>query len=140
MVGASGAISGVVVVYTVLYPRRQIYFYGILPVEMRWFAEGRVKDTPEMNPLPGQYPDQLGRGRGAQPHLHPELVHLAGQPARDAQHLLAARLERRSPTVGTVTTETETAGFQAALGMAGSMSRLTASSEMWRIVWVLGRR
>jgi molybdopterin guanine dinucleotide-containing S/N-oxide reductase-like protein len=34
------------------------------PVEMRWFAEGRAKDTPEMNPLPGQYPDQLGRGLG----------------------------------------------------------------------------
>lgn len=26
-----------------------------VPVEMRWFAEGRAKDLPEPNPLPGQY-------------------------------------------------------------------------------------
>jgi molybdopterin guanine dinucleotide-containing S/N-oxide reductase-like protein len=34
------------------------------PVEMRWFAEGRPKDTPEMNPLPGQYSDKVGHGLG----------------------------------------------------------------------------
>ena len=32
------------------------------------------------------------------------------------------------------------AGFQAALGIAGSMSRLAASTAMCRMVWVFGRR
>lgn len=32
------------------------------PVDMRWFAEGRTKDTPEPNPMPGQY--SLGFGKG----------------------------------------------------------------------------
>jgi trimethylamine-N-oxide reductase (cytochrome c) len=31
------------------------------PVDMRWYAEGRVKDVPEPMPLPGQYPGQFGR-------------------------------------------------------------------------------
>jgi membrane associated rhomboid family serine protease len=38
MLGASGAVSAVVVVFTMLYPRRQLLIYGILPVEMRWFV------------------------------------------------------------------------------------------------------
>src|SRR5437879_6425746 len=32
------------------------------PVDMRWFAEGRPKDLPEPNPLPGQY--SLGFNEG----------------------------------------------------------------------------
>lgn len=36
------------------------------PVEMRWFAEGRAKDTPEMNPLPSQYAGVVGQGLGTQ--------------------------------------------------------------------------
>ncbi|OGB50543.1 MAG: pyrogallol hydroxytransferase large subunit [Burkholderiales bacterium RIFOXYD12_FULL_59_19] len=36
------------------------------PTEMRWFAEGRVKDTPEQNPLPGQYAGEMGKGLGTQ--------------------------------------------------------------------------
>jgi trimethylamine-N-oxide reductase (cytochrome c) len=31
------------------------------PVDMRWYAEGRVKDVPEPMPLPGQYPGEFGR-------------------------------------------------------------------------------
>jgi trimethylamine-N-oxide reductase (cytochrome c) len=32
------------------------------PVDMRWFAEGRDKDVPEANPLPGQYVDGFLKG------------------------------------------------------------------------------
>ena len=32
------------------------------PVDMRWFAEGRDKDVPEPNPLPGQYADGFVKG------------------------------------------------------------------------------
>ncbi|MDY6933183.1 MAG: molybdopterin-dependent oxidoreductase [Spirochaetota bacterium] len=32
------------------------------PVSLRWFAEGRKKDTPDMGPLPGDYTDNLLEG------------------------------------------------------------------------------
>jgi len=32
------------------------------PVSFRWFAEGRLKDTPELAPLPADYTEQLGKG------------------------------------------------------------------------------
>lgn len=32
------------------------------PVAMRWFAEGRHKDSPEPFPLPAQYPGEVGKG------------------------------------------------------------------------------
>ena len=32
------------------------------PVDMRWFVEGRDKDVPEANPLPGQYVDGFLKG------------------------------------------------------------------------------
>lgn len=32
------------------------------PVDMRWFAEGRSKDLPEPNPLPGQYSHAFNEG------------------------------------------------------------------------------
>jgi trimethylamine-N-oxide reductase (cytochrome c) len=32
------------------------------PVDMRWFAEGRPKDLPEANPLPGVYSKAFGEG------------------------------------------------------------------------------
>ncbi|MPW08644.1 molybdopterin-dependent oxidoreductase [Paraburkholderia sp. CNPSo 3155] len=32
------------------------------PVDMRWFAEGRAKDLPEANPLPGVYATKFGEG------------------------------------------------------------------------------
>jgi molybdopterin guanine dinucleotide-containing S/N-oxide reductase-like protein len=32
------------------------------PVSYRWFAEGRLKDTPELTPLPGDYTDQYRKG------------------------------------------------------------------------------
>ncbi|MEL7536522.1 MAG: molybdopterin-dependent oxidoreductase [Pseudomonadota bacterium] len=32
------------------------------PVSMRWFAEGRKKDTPDPQPLPSQYADEFGYG------------------------------------------------------------------------------
>ncbi|MBI5121121.1 MAG: molybdopterin-dependent oxidoreductase [Rhodospirillales bacterium] len=32
------------------------------PVDMRWFAEGRSKDVPEMNPLPAGYAEEFGKG------------------------------------------------------------------------------
>ncbi len=32
------------------------------PVAYRWFAEGRPKDTPDLQPLPGDYAGQFGEG------------------------------------------------------------------------------
>jgi len=32
------------------------------PVSFRWFAEGRLKDTPELTPLPADYTEQLWKG------------------------------------------------------------------------------
>jgi trimethylamine-N-oxide reductase (cytochrome c) len=32
------------------------------PVDMRWFAEGRTKDLPEANPLPGAYSNGFNQG------------------------------------------------------------------------------
>lgn len=32
------------------------------PVDMRWFAEGRVKDLPEPFPLPSQWAEEFGKG------------------------------------------------------------------------------
>ena len=32
------------------------------PVSYRWFAEGRLKDTPELTPLPGDYSDTYRKG------------------------------------------------------------------------------
>lgn len=34
------------------------------PTEMRWFAEGRAKDTPEMTTMPSQHTDTIGQGLG----------------------------------------------------------------------------
>jgi len=33
-----------------------------VPVDMRWFAEGRAKDLPEQSPLPSQYSGDFGKG------------------------------------------------------------------------------
>jgi trimethylamine-N-oxide reductase (cytochrome c) len=32
------------------------------PTNMRWYAEGRMKDEPEMNPLPALYSEEFGKG------------------------------------------------------------------------------
>ncbi len=32
------------------------------PTNMRWYAEGRMKDEPEMNPLPALYSEKFGKG------------------------------------------------------------------------------
>ncbi len=48
--------------------RKGYYVIGVGPetarptVDMRWFAEGRAKDTPEPLPLPGQYGEQFLKG------------------------------------------------------------------------------
>lgn len=36
MLGASGAVTAVTMLYTLHYPRRKIYIWGIIGVEMRW--------------------------------------------------------------------------------------------------------
>lgn len=36
--GASGAVMGLMVVYAFHYPRQQVLFYGILPMQVRWLA------------------------------------------------------------------------------------------------------
>jgi molybdopterin guanine dinucleotide-containing S/N-oxide reductase-like protein len=60
-----------------------------VPLEMRWFAEGRKKDTPEPSPLPSQYIDEFGSGLPTQSSKF-EFVpsslkrHEAHDPARGA--------------------------------------------------------
>lgn len=38
IVGASGSIYGIMMAYAVLWPRSQIYLWGIVPVEARWLV------------------------------------------------------------------------------------------------------
>jgi membrane associated rhomboid family serine protease len=40
IVGASGAIFGVMLVYATLWPREKVYIWGALPVEARWLVIG----------------------------------------------------------------------------------------------------
>ena len=42
VVGASGAIYGVMLAYARFWPRDRIYIWGILPVEARWMEIGRA--------------------------------------------------------------------------------------------------
>ena len=42
IVGASGAIFGIELVYAVFWPRDKIYLYGALPVEARWLVIGQT--------------------------------------------------------------------------------------------------
>ena len=38
IIGASGAIMGLLVAYGVLFPNRQIYLYMIIPIQAKWFV------------------------------------------------------------------------------------------------------
>ena len=40
IVGASGAVYGVLLAYGLTYPNRQIYLYGIIPIKSIWFVLG----------------------------------------------------------------------------------------------------
>ena len=40
IVGASGAVYGVLLAYGLTYPTRQIYLYGIIPIKSIWFVIG----------------------------------------------------------------------------------------------------
>ena len=40
VVGASGAVYGVLLAYGLTYPNRTIYLYGIIPIKSRWFVFG----------------------------------------------------------------------------------------------------
>ena len=40
IVGASGAVYGVLLAYGLTYPNRTIYLYGIIPIKSRWFVLG----------------------------------------------------------------------------------------------------
>ena len=42
MVGASGAVLGVVIAFAVRWPDEKIYIYAILPVPAKWFAVGII--------------------------------------------------------------------------------------------------
>ncbi len=58
-----------------------------LPVDMRWFAEGRRKDIPEPLPLPSQYAERFGEGLqtpSGKIEFVPELLkrHTADNPDR----------------------------------------------------------
>jgi membrane associated rhomboid family serine protease len=37
-VGASGSVMGLLVLYAFHFPRRQVLFYGIIPMEIRWLV------------------------------------------------------------------------------------------------------
>ena len=38
--GASGAVYGVLLAYGVIYPNRQVYLYGLIPIKSIWFVIG----------------------------------------------------------------------------------------------------
>ena len=40
VVGASGAVYGVLLAYGITYPNRTIYLYGIIPIKSMWFVFG----------------------------------------------------------------------------------------------------
>ena len=40
VVGASGAVYGVLLAYGVIYPNRQVYLYGLIPIKSIWFVIG----------------------------------------------------------------------------------------------------
>lgn len=40
VVGASGAIFGVMVAFALFFPRQKFYFYFLIPIEARWFVLG----------------------------------------------------------------------------------------------------
>jgi hypothetical protein len=40
IVGASGAVYGILLAYGFTYPNRTIYLYGIIPIKSRWFVLG----------------------------------------------------------------------------------------------------
>ena len=40
IVGASGAIYGVLLAYGLLFPNRTVYLYGIIPIKSFWFVIG----------------------------------------------------------------------------------------------------
>ena len=40
IIGASGAVYGVLLAYGLTYPNRQIYLYGIIPIKSIWFVIG----------------------------------------------------------------------------------------------------
>ena len=40
IVGASGAVYGVLLAYGIIYPNRQVYLYGLIPVKSLWFVIG----------------------------------------------------------------------------------------------------
>ena len=40
IVGASGAIYGVLLAYGVMFPNRTVYLYGIIPIKSIWFVIG----------------------------------------------------------------------------------------------------
>ena len=40
IVGASGAVYGVLLDYGVIYPNRQVYLYGLIPIKSIWFVIG----------------------------------------------------------------------------------------------------
>jgi len=40
IVGASGAIYGVLLAYGLTYPNRKVYLYGIIPIKSLWFVVG----------------------------------------------------------------------------------------------------
>ena len=40
IVGASGAVYGVLLAYGIIYPNRQVYLYGLIPIKSIWFVIG----------------------------------------------------------------------------------------------------
>ncbi|MDP6449555.1 MAG: rhomboid family intramembrane serine protease [Lentisphaeria bacterium] len=38
MLGASGSVMAVVILFAMLYPRERLYLLGLIPIEARWFA------------------------------------------------------------------------------------------------------
>jgi membrane associated rhomboid family serine protease len=42
VVGASGAVMAIVMVYAMYYPRQRIYIWGVIPIEIRWLVAAYI--------------------------------------------------------------------------------------------------
>ena len=66
-VGASGGVMSVIMVYAMIYPRRKILLFFIIPVEIRWLALGYFLFSlaPVLRALGSGMPDMSRVGHGA---------------------------------------------------------------------------
>ena len=97
VVGASGALMGVIVAYAVFWPRQQLLFWGVLPVEMWMLAAGYVLiDVVGFGPSVAHFAHLGGAATG---FLYLKVMEMRS-PARAFKKKVAGPRTSRSPVVG----------------------------------------